>query len=352
VPGRWLVGFARRLRWTRDEVVASLDVIDPAVIARAFAYFFGIGALIVLVVPALPGEQLDEPAYAFGAAAAALLVSGLTLALYDHAPRWYLRALPGCGAALVAVVIVGAVPGGAPAYYLMNLWVVLSASYFFGLRVGTANVGGIALASGVAFAVKDVPHGAELWVVGTAAFAVTGILLSLLRERADTLILKLDEAAHTDALTGLPNRRAFEIRLEDELYRSTRSGKALCLLMIDVDDFKTTNDGHGHAAGDAVLKDLAGRLASGRRIDLCSRLGGDEFALLLPDTEPDGARHVATRLLAVPEPRVSIGMACYPADAQTGEDLQRAADCALYVAKHAGGHDVVAFEQRMLERAS
>ena len=104
---------------------------------------------------------------------------------------------------------------------------------------------------------------------------------------------RLQEMARSDALTGLPNRRSFEERLEEALARSKRDARALALLFVDVDRFKEVNDAHGHPAGDGVLREFARRLkACVRATDMVARLAGDEFTLILEglQSEDDAAR--------------------------------------------------------------
>jgi diguanylate cyclase (GGDEF)-like protein len=333
-----------RLRWNREEVVASVESMAPAVVARSFAYFFGIGAAVVALVPLLPGRQIDHSGTVIAAVAAATLVAVWVLWRYDDAPAHAVRALPSIGTVLVTAVLCGVVASAVPAFFLMYLWVVLSGCYFFTRRVGTLHVAGVAAASAAVFIARDVPSAAVIWVVGNAAFAVTGTMLALLRERADTLILQLDKAAHTDALTGLPNRRAFKLRLDEELYRAHRTSQPLGLLAIDIDAFKAINDQGGHAAGDTALCALAEVLATGRRIDLSARLGGDEFALLLPATHEAGSLEVARRLHCSYDHPISIGVAAYPSDADSADDLLRAADLALYAVKEQGGASTLRYD--------
>ncbi|UUZ56408.1 GGDEF domain-containing protein [Massilia sp. H-1] len=115
------------------------------------------------------------------------------------------------------------------------------------------------------------------------------------RKRVDAELLQL---ASTDFLTGLPNRREFMARMEDQLARLQRDvGDGASVLMLDVDHFKQVNDVHGHAVGDAVLRHLADVLrGSQRKIDTPGRMGGEEFALLLPGADLDAAAAFAERL--------------------------------------------------------
>jgi diguanylate cyclase (GGDEF)-like protein len=334
-----------RLRWRREEIVASLEATDPAVVARSLAYLFAIGGLLVLLLPALPGRQLQHPAMTVGAAVIALVTSAAVIAGYDGTARWVLSALPSFGTLLVTFVIVGLVPSAAPAGVFLYFWVILTGFYFYGLRTGLVHLAGVAVGFAAALLIAQVPQGLILWLMAMSTLAVTGVLLHLLRQRADTLILTLDTAAHTDSLTGLANRRSFEARFEEEIYRAGRTRQPLTLMLVDVDGFKSINDNHGHPAGDAALKRVAGALSTNRRSDRCARVGGDEFAVLLPDTDPSGAGEVAERLLdtirrddkqgvAV---RVSLGLAAFPGAGSSAEELHHAADVALYEAKRLGG---------------
>src|SRR5215211_9373999 len=147
---------------------------------------------------------------------------------------------------------------------------------------------------------RDVRLGSELGALG---YLTDPTDLDLLRARARTLLeLKqyLDscqEAAFTDHLTGLANRRRFERQLEREAARTERYGRPFCLLMLDIDHFKDVNDTRGHDAGDEVIRRLALTLQAGTRgIDLAARIGGEEFAVILPETDFEGGLDVAERL--------------------------------------------------------
>jgi GGDEF domain-containing protein len=195
------------------------------------------------------------------------------------------------------------------------------------------------------------------------------------------LYRSLQEQADTDGLTGLCNHRRFRERLYEEFVRARRYDLPLTLLMIDIDDFKAFNDDYGHLIGDEVLRIVARLLQAGLRqnIDLAARYGGEEFAVMLPNTPPDdtgsteGLRtpaeagglaramahrggasavagrirhtvHIATVRTASGVPRavtVSIGVALMTPEMFDASALVRAADAALYDAKHLGKNTVV-----------
>lgn len=144
-----------------------------------------------------------------------------------------------------------------------------------------------------------------------------------------------------DALTGLPNRRAFDERLSAELGRAFRHGGTLALCVLDLDGFKAVNDTDGHAAGDAVLRAVAEQLLGIRDEDAAFRLGGDESALLLVGSGADGARAALDRLgaaIAVDPACGGVGVSSGIATLAAGdvpESLLSRADEALYAAKHA-----------------
>ncbi len=154
-----------------------------------------------------------------------------------------------------------------------------------------------------------------------------------------------------DALTGLYNRTFFFTALEKEIARSDRSGRAFCLVMLDLDDLKSVNDRHGHHAGDQVLQAVADVVRGGvRKIDVAARYGGDEFVALLPETDPTGGWVLAEKMrLTVaeqglagiePSPTVSVGVVSYPADGRSADALLMSADRAMYASKRTGKNRV------------
>src|SRR5580700_4982510 len=160
---------------------------------------------------------------------------------------------------------------------------------------------------------------------------------------------RIAHMAHHDALTGLPNRALFHERLDETLVRVHRDRETLAVLYLDLDQFKTVNDGLGHPAGDKVLVAAADRLRACLRIsDMVARFGGDEFAVLqIGLTGPHEASAMADRIVTLlSEPYdidgqevvigASVGIALAPADGETAEQLLGNADMALYKAKKDG----------------
>jgi len=212
---------------------------------------------------------------------------------------------------------------------------------------------------GVAMGVHR-PDGSLRWIainaepVRDAAGTLLGVVTCFYdhTERLETefqvreLMDRLGTQALADPLTGLPNRRAFDARLTEEIARVRRRGGAMSLAVIDVDGFKTLNDSRGHPAGDLALVRLAAILRTAvRQEDVATRLGGDEFAVILPGIEVQDARAVIERVrgdVAADRTLVELGITLSAGVAELGAagtsaDVYRRADAALYAAKAAGG---------------
>ncbi len=175
---------------------------------------------------------------------------------------------------------------------------------------------------------------------------------------------KIWHHANFDALTGLPNRRLFRDRLDQEVLKAARSGLQVALLFIDLDRFKQVNDLLGHDAGDLLLAQCANRIKGCvRDSDTVARLGGDEFTVILTALEsPAQVEHVCQKILQTLESPFpinkevaymsgSIGVTLYPNDATTSEELIRKADQAMYAAKNAGKNQFSYFTYAMDEKA-
>jgi diguanylate cyclase (GGDEF)-like protein/putative nucleotidyltransferase with HDIG domain len=167
--------------------------------------------------------------------------------------------------------------------------------------------------------------------------------------------LRLEAVAATDPLTRLPNHRSLVERLGQEISRSRRYGRPLSLVFFDGDHFKRVNDTHGHAVGDAVLRELGARARCALRAgDVLGRYGGEEFLAVLPETDAQEALTIAERMRAAVaafplvtsliegghNTTISVGVSTFPADGATGTELLEVADQAMYWAKRLGRNQV------------
>jgi two-component system, cell cycle response regulator len=197
---------------------------------------------------------------------------------------------------------------------------------------------------------------------GALDYLVKGEITPRTLERSLRYALKLGDTlealrrlATRDELTGLLNRREFDRILAEEEERSRRFGHSVGLAVFDVDWFKSVNDTYGHPAGDAVLEEVARRIAGTvRNVDRVARIGGEEFAMILVQTDGTSALDVARRAIeSVAASKIplgdgrsigvtaSAGVASLPADAKTADELFAVADRALYAAKARGRDRVV-----------
>jgi diguanylate cyclase (GGDEF)-like protein/PAS domain S-box-containing protein len=162
-------------------------------------------------------------------------------------------------------------------------------------------------------------------------------------------VRRLSDAALTDALTGIANRRAFDGALKQALQTAARSDDALGMAMLDLNGFKALNDTQGHAAGDRLLKEVAaGWRAALRPDDVLARLGGDEFAILLPGCRPEDAKRVVARLHGAVTHQAGVGIGLVWWDrAESASGLLRRADEALYADKATGKAQRLADPERL-----
>jgi two-component system cell cycle response regulator len=226
----------------------------------------------------------------------------------------------------------------------------------------------------------DLPRLAKGLELGVSDYLIEPIDRNELRARVRTQIRRrryyhrlrslLDRTvsmAYTDSLTGAYNRRYLKAHLERKLMEMADSEKPVSIMMFDLDRFKTVNDEHGHDAGDSVLQEVARRIGNSvRGFDMLARYGGEEFVVIMPDTDAEQALAVAERLRRlVGEKRftvpgldtgltvtLSAGVATATDPMETGDQLLKRADAAMYEAKAIGRNRVVAAAAGGLESDS
>jgi diguanylate cyclase (GGDEF)-like protein len=215
-----------------------------------------------------------------------------------------------------------------------------------GLRGGLLAAGGALLCTAGWALLQDVPLGLVGYAARGATFLGVGVFVGLqaherikLERQREDLLAELQASATHDPLTGLPNRGAWDDRMERELRRAASTGEPLSALAIDLDGLKRINDTHGHQQGDRLLQRCAhawnGVLRQG---DYLARLGGDEFLVLLPGSAEGVAEQLAKRIVgAVPfNQTCSVGIATWDGEEAAFELVHRA-DQGMYAAKAAGG---------------
>jgi len=309
--------------WRRSAPeVATARVIGPVIGA-----LYLLGGLAVLAVVVLPS----------GAAGTSLVltvvgplaaVTGAAIVRWGHRlPRPALHALVVVGTALISWVVATA-PGVTAAMAMASIYsfVAVAAFFLFAPPLALAYLALAIVACAVVLAWRGVPAGPVVaLVVVTSTIAV--VVATLVR-RAST--------ASLDGLTGLANRRGFDEAMDEALAAAERSGSPLSVALVDVDRFKAVNDEHGHAAGDRLLRTVAGRWSPQvPRGAVLARHGGDEFALLLPAQPGPVALAVVEELRRSSGVPLSVGVAEHVVG-ESASQLMRRADTALYRAKAAG----------------
>lgn len=304
------------------------------------------GVLAFALLPLLPGG-VTEPANLVAGALVPVIVASALLVPWERLPSWA-QAIP----ALIPFVMVGLVRGVGESTEVAYTPVVLLPVFWFALYGTRGQLLFSILAVGVtlslptpavegsSYPVTELGAGL-LWmtIAGISGFTVS----ELVRQR-ERLEVRLARLARTDALTRLPNRRAWDEDLARELARAQRSGEPVCAVLLDLDHFKAYNDNHGHQAGDEHLRATAALWrGSLRATDLIARYGGEEFAVLLPGTTtPRASRVVEALRRSVPRGEtVSAGIAEWDRS-ESGPQLVARADQALYEAKRAGRDRTVA----------
>jgi diguanylate cyclase (GGDEF)-like protein len=234
-------------------------------------------------------------------------------------------------------------------FVFVYLWVIIGN----GLRYGPTYLY-LAMALGIASyaaMVFTTPYWRHEWSVSLGIFIaliVLPLFYSLLLHRNQRLVEQLRSLASHDSLTGLANRQLFSETVARSLATARRTNAPFAVAMVDLDGFKPVNDIHGHVVGDQLLELVGKRLRNVlRKSDLVARWGGDEFVALLSVVTADGVHCVAEKIVAElsrPYPinsasitiTCSVGVALYPDDGDTTEELLARADAAMYAAKRSG----------------
>ena len=343
-----------------DVPVSGLEV-GADLMARMQAGLWAGGAIIALLVALLPHPEQTFTLGFVGVGVASAVVALILRTQAHRASVGHLQALGFVGTTLIsACVYFTGEHAGAPAAdtEVLYFWVAIYAAYFFTVRQAAAQIAYIAVAYWGMLALASHPEVFAIrWAETAGTLVVAGILVQALRRRVEDLVHRLTDAARTDPLTGLHNRRAFEETIMGELDRSRRTQRPLCLLVGDLDHFKLVNDHFGHPTGDAALVKVGQLLLSSRReIDPVARTGGEEFALILPETLEQEGYVVAERIrIAVEEAfageqvplTMSIGVAAYPTHGDDMHSLMAAGDQALYAAKELGRNRTVIYSQEV-----
>jgi diguanylate cyclase (GGDEF)-like protein len=299
----------------------------------------GSGVLAFVLLPLLPGAT--NLGNLIAGALIPVSVAWALLPRWERYPAW-MQALP----PLLPFVMIALVRGTNESPIAAYSPVVLLPVFWFALYgtrpqlLASVALVGITYAvpspalSGDGYAATEA-IAALLWMV---IAGIAGFTLSELVRQRELLAARLEHTARTDALTGLPNRRAWDEELEREIQHAGRTETPLCMALLDLDFFKQFNDLNGHPAGDSHLKEVASLWRSRlRSADLIARYGGEEFAVLLTATDASQAEQLIETLRnCVPlDETVSAGVAQWDG-VESGPELFARADRALYAAKRAG----------------
>lgn len=328
------------------DITSRAGIADPSrmgLMAQVSGALFLIGSLLVAVSLVFPSDtDPHNLVIAVSLAFPLCLGAGLLLAGRRLPPAAF-HALPVLATAILTTYVYLSGDPASP-FALLFVWVVGWVAAFFTPRAVVFHtiLVGVAYA-GVLLAQAGAAEVAARWLLTMGTLAFAAALIALLTQTVRTQTTRLQEAARTDVLTGLPNRRAWEEMLPGELNRAIREGGSLSVAILDLDCFKDFNDRLGHQAGDRLLRSTGaawrGRV---RSTDMLARYGGDEFALILPGCALPEARELVEELRGmVPGPKsCSAGVAEWDGSENAERFLARADD-ALYAAKRTGRDQLI-----------
>jgi diguanylate cyclase (GGDEF)-like protein len=334
-------------------MLSELRARDPQAAARSAVLTLALFAGVVTGLTEYQQATVSSAAYVAGWLTVVALVGAATVHLVVDAElldRCFSGAAIAVGGVLTASALnVLTVDSSAAAQAFLAFPVLWAGAHLRRAAVVLVTATAVVADAVVLLRLQSLAEAAPDLVFFGAVLVVPAVMLTRANGLQDRLVAELQEQARVDGLTGLVNRRSFDEALASTLSRSVGAGTALVL--IDVDEFKTINDGHGHPVGDAVLVHLARVLREQIRTEdaVLSRLGGDELAVLLRDcTAGVAARRAENLLLAVrstplPLPdgtllalSISLGVAHVLDRQDDPESLYHDADAALYDAKRAG----------------
>lgn len=335
-------GLAQQYLWPNAPELAMCVAPQAVLVATAAGSYFISRVLMTAEI----SRPIDQALHALGWAAAGATAASL-IGLIDYRVTQALATLfgPLCVLLAVPVAFIRARRGERIAIYMLAGWTVylMGVGFVAGLLRGFVEPG---------FWTQHLYQFATM-VEMTAWMSVLGLRVDEMRRAADRTRLEseaLRSLAHTDALTGLPNRRGLNERLAVALQQCS-PGHMLAVYLLDLDGFKQVNDRFGHDVGDGLLLAVGARLQTQvRSSDVVARLGGDEFVVLATGLDSDAAaQQLGAKMLAachesftVGGQRCDVGMtigyALAPFDGRDAGDLLRRADAAMYVGKQSGKH--------------
>jgi diguanylate cyclase (GGDEF)-like protein len=300
----------------------------PAATLLAAVYL--LGGVLCVAGAASPMDPATPVGLLWGLGAVGIGVGAALLGAGRALPPWALHS----AVALVSVLIGVLAWRSATAVGIVGLGPAMTAVALYAAHVSSLPTArahaAVVVASASAGAAAAEPSGfLNAWL----PLVVTVLVLTEVQGR---LARRLRDAADTDPLTGVANRRSWEAEASRHLAGALRSGEPLSIAILDLDDFKRVNDENGHGAGDALLRELAAGWTSRlRQADLLGRYGGDEFVLCLPATDERGARDLLARLEETHDFRWSVGLATLQSGDTLAGILSRA-DADLYTRKRSG----------------
>jgi diguanylate cyclase (GGDEF)-like protein/putative nucleotidyltransferase with HDIG domain len=324
---------------------------QTSLVAKVLACLYAAGATLAALTVVLPHPSDQSDLGLLAIVANAYVIAGLLQWRAHKLSAWTLPPALAWGSTLITGVAYFSGESPSPLVFFY-LWIFLYASYFLSRRAAVLQIVYVGFAYGALLALRPPSGGAPAWwIVGMGTLLVAAVVIMTMRVRVELLISRLYDAARTDPLTKLCNRRGFRELLDLELERARRGRGEMSVLVGDLDRLKEVNDRCGHQVGDAALQRVARLLGAGKRqIDLAARVGGNEFALILPDSGQDGAFVLAERLRCALRDEfaedsvpitISFGLATYPLQGETAASLLRAANEALYAAKDSGRNRTV-----------